>query len=366
MATSLNQAMAWCSEGDFVSVNKAIDGLDQDAMRAAQDHWNSVGKPINSLGVLEELVIQIAGLTGTAQVSLGKRAALPFCADNGVVEEGVSQSGPEVTSIVAANMARQVSSVCVMGGLAGVTCFPVDVGMVYDAEGVLDRKIARGTNNFTKGPAMSRQQACQALATGIERVHALAEDGYGIILSGEMGIGNTTSSSALAAVLLNREVEEVTGRGSGLSDEGLIRKIDAIKRAITLNEPNPADALDCLAKVGGFDIAGMAGAFIGGALFHVPIVIDGLISAIAALVAARLCPSCRCAMIASHSSYEPAAKAILEELGVRPIIFADLRLGEGTGAACLLPLLDMALAVYDGLSFDQIGVEQYDVEVAPR
>lgn len=360
------QIERWAKLGDFASVNDAIAPVDELARKSALDRWNSVGKPVGSLGVLEELVIQIAGLKGTAQIDLGKRAALPFCADNGVVEEGVSQAGPEVTSIVATNMAKGVSSVCVMGRLSGVVCCPVDVGMVYDAQGVLNRKIARGTNNFTKGPAMSREQACAALATGIECVHDLERQGYGIILSGEMGIGNTTTSSALAAVLLGLDVEEVTGRGSGLSDEGLARKIDAIRRAIDLNEPDTDDALDCLAKVGGFDIAAMAGAFIGGALFRVPVVIDGLISAIAALVAVRLCPACRCAMIASHSSYEPAAAMILDELGVHPIIFADLRLGEGTGAACLLPLLDMALAVYDGLSFDEIGVEQYDIEVAPR
>lgn len=364
--TSYEQIEQWAKAGDFASVNSVIAPLDEAAKKEALDHWNSVGKPVGSLGVLEDLVIQIAGLKGNAQVTIGKRAALPFCADNGVVEEGVSQSGPDVTSIVAANMAKQVSSVCVMGKLAGVVCHPVDVGMVYDAEGVLNRKIARGTNNFTKGPAMSHEQACQALAVGIERVYALSMEGYDIVLSGEMGIGNTTSSSALATVLLGKQVEEVTGRGSGLSNEGLVRKIDAIKRAIALNEPDPNDALDCLAKVGGFDIAAMAGAFIGGALFRVPVVIDGLISAIAALVAARICPASRCAMLASHSSFEPAAAAILDELGVRPIIFADLRLGEGTGAACLLPLIDMALTVYNGLSFDQIGVEQYDVEVAPQ
>ena len=357
---------AWAKAGDFARVNDAIAPLDENAKKEAVDHWNSVGKPVNSLGVLETLIVQIAGLKGTAKVDLGKRAALPLCADNGVVEEGVSQSGPEVTSIVAANMARGTSSVCVMGRLSGVVCHPVDVGMLYDAEGVLDRKIARGTNNFTKGPAMSREQACQALAVGIECVHDLASQGYGIILSGEMGIGNTTTSSALATVLLGKQVEDVTGRGAGLSDTGLACKIDAIKRAIALNEPDPNDALDCLAKVGGFDIAAMAGAFIGGALYRVPVVIDGLISAIAALVAARLCPASRCAMMASHSSFEPAAETVLDELGVRPIIFADLRLGEGTGAACLIPLLDMALTVYDGLSFDEIGVEQYDVEVAPQ
>lgn len=351
---------------DFAAVNDAIAPSDEKVEKEALDHWNSVGKPVGSLGVLEDLIIQIAGLTATAHITIGKRVALPFCADNGVVEEGVSQAGPEVTSIVAANMAKGASSVCVMGALAGVTCHPVDVGMVFDAEGVLDRKIARGTNNFTKGPAMSRAQACQALTVGIECVHALADEGYDIILSGEMGIGNTTTSSALASVLLNKPVEEVTGRGSGLSDEGMNCKIDAIKRAIALNQPDVSDPLDCLAKVGGFDIAAMAGAFIGGALFRVPVVIDGLISSIAALIAARLCPASRCAMMASHSSFEPAAAAILDELGVRPIIFADLRLGEGTGAACLLPLLDMALSVYNGLSFDEIGVEQYDVEVAPQ
>ena len=360
-APSLAAIKELVAAGDFAAINAAIPPISADARRAAQNHWNQVGKPIGSLGAFEDIIVQIAGITGSSRVSLEKRAAIPFCADNGVVEEGVTQTGQDVTAIVAQNMALGVSSVCRMGATAHVEVFPVDVGMVHDAADVPNRKVARGTANFTKGPAMTRAQALQAIFAGIEHVGTLAGDGYQIFVSGEMGIGNTTTSSAMATVLLGCEVEEVTGRGAGLSNAGLVRKIDAIKRGIARNAPDPADPLDILAKVGGFDIAAMVGSFIGAALFQVPIVMDGLISSVAALAAVRLVPACAGALIASHSSREPAAQAILTELGVQPLLYAGLCLGEGTGAVCMLPLLDMALAVYDGLSFDEIGVETYEV-----
>jgi nicotinate-nucleotide--dimethylbenzimidazole phosphoribosyltransferase len=263
---------------------------------------------------------------------------------------------------VAKNLTRKQTSVCRMAETAGCDVIPVDMGMNTrpDFSGLIDRRTADGTRNIAQGPAMSREQAVQAVEAGIELARGAAERGYKIILTGEMGIGNTTTSSALASVLLKLPPEVVTGRGSGLSDKSLSRKIAVIEQAIRVNKPEPGDALDILAKLGGFDIAGMAGIFIGGALCRLPVLIDGFISSVAALIASRLCPRAEIALLASHVSSEPAAAAALKALGLRPLITAELRLGEGTGGVAALPLLDLALAVYHGSSsFDDIGVTAY-------
>ena len=336
---------------------------DEKAMKAAVDHWNGIAKPIGSLGLLEDAVTQIAGLTGDPRVKLGKRAVLVFCADNGVVAEGVTQTGQEVTALVAGNMVKHDSSVCRMAAVAGAEVFPVDMGMIAPAEGVRDCHVLRGTGNIARGPAMTRAQAEQAVMTGIDLVGELKEKGYSVIATGEMGIGNTTTSSAMLAAFLGLPPAEVTGRGAGLSDEGLKRKIAAIESALRVNRPDPADGLDVLSKVGGLDLAGICGAFLGGAIHRVPVVIDGFISAVGALAALRIAPESRCAMLAAHVSAEPAARMVLDALGVKPLITAGLRLGEGTGAVAALPLLDMALAVYDGMvTFDNIGMKAYEVD----
>lgn len=207
---------------------------------------------------------------------------------------------------------------------------------------------------------MTREQAEAAILIGMELVREQKEAGYGLIATGEAGIGNTTSSSAMAAVLLNLPIEAVTGRGSGLSDEGLRRKQNAIGAGIAVNRPDPLDPIDVLSKVGGFDIAAMTGAFLGGALYHVPVIIDGLISSVAALCAARICPLVKEYLISSHMTAEPAGKMILAELELSPMLHGDLRLGEGTGAVALFPMLDMACAVYrNAASFAGIQVEAY-------
>jgi len=203
------------------------------------------------------------------------------------------------------------------------------------------------------------------LHTGINLVGELKEQGYQLLVSGEMGIGNTTTSSAMTAALLGLPVEEVTGRGAGLDDEGLKRKVAVIKRALEVNEPDANDALDVLSKLGGFDIAGLAGLFIGGAVHRVPVVIDGYISALSAYTASRLVPSCTQAMLASHMSAEPAARIIMEALGLTAPIQAGLRLGEGTGGICLVPLIDMALGLYNGITFDDSNIEAYDPDLSP-
>ena len=243
----------------------------------------------------------------------------------------------------------------------GTKVIPVDIGMAVDTKVATDLKVACGTANMTKGPAMTREQAVQALEAGIEMVRRLKEDGYGLLATGEMGIGNTTTSSAVASVLLNRPVEEMTGRGAGLSGDGLNRKIHAIKKAIEINQPNQEDAIDVLAKVGGFDIAGMAGMFLGGAAFGVPVVIDGFISCVAALIAQRICPQTGDYMIASHVSKEPAAHLLLEALGKEAVLHGEMCLGEGSGAVALFPFLDMGVAVYESMStFEDIHVDQYE------
>ena len=289
-----------------------IKPLDERAMEIAAKRWDSIAKPLHSLGKMEKLVIQIAGITGDPDIHIKKRALVPMCADNGVVEEGVTQTGQEVTAIVAENFLSGDTSACVMSRQCGTKVIPVDIGMTVDTRVSTDLKVACGTANMTKEPAMTREQAVQALETGIEMVRRLKEDGYGLLATGEMGIGNTTTSSAVASVLLNRPAEEMTGRGAGLSGDGLDRKIHAIKKAIAVNRPDPKDAIDVLAKVGGFDIAGMAGMFLGGAALGVPVVIDGFISCVAALIAQRICPQAGDYMIASHVSKEPAAHLILE------------------------------------------------------
>ena len=340
-----------------------IEPLDERVQKAARDKWNAVAKPIGSLGELELMVEKIAGLTGSIDVDVSKRAVVVLCADNGVVAQGVSQSESDITTVIAGSVARGISSVCRMAQAAGTHAVSVDMGMKTpsDVPGVIDLCVARGTGDISCGPAMTRDQALQALKAGADLVAQLKSQGYTILATGEMGIGNTTTSSAMAAAFLGLPVEEVTGRGAGLSDAGLTRKRAAIERALAVNEPDSDDALDVLAKLGGFDIAGLAGMFIGGALHRVPIVIDGFISALAAYTAARLCPACTCAMLGSHMSAEPAARMLLEGLGIDPVIRAGLRLGEGTGAVLLFPLLDAALALYNGTTFDDTGIEAYEV-----
>ena len=338
-----------------------IKPLDHNAMEIAQKRWDSIAKPLHSLGKLETLLIQIAGITGNAEVDLSRRGLIAMCADNGVVEEGVTQTGQEVTAIVAENFLKYDTSVGVMCKQNHAEIFPGDMGMVTDTKVRTDHKIAYGTQNMTKGPAMTREQAVKGLEAGIDMVRELNDKGYRILATGEMGIGNTTTSSAVASVLLKQPVEEMTGRGAGLTSEGLVRKINAIKKAIALNEPDPEDAIDVLAKVGGLDIAGMAGVFLGGAVYGIPVVMDGFISCVSALIAMRICPAARDYILASHVSNEPAAHLILENMGKEAIIHADMCLGEGTGAVALFPILDLAAAVYHSMStFDDIHVEQYE------
>ncbi|MEM1483782.1 nicotinate-nucleotide--dimethylbenzimidazole phosphoribosyltransferase [Oscillospiraceae bacterium PP1C4] len=335
---------------------------DKDAAAQAKRRWDSIAKPLNSLGLMEKAVIRIAGLTGSAQITLDKRCVVVMCADNGVVAEGVTQTGSDVTAIVTENFTKGETSVCTMARVARCDVIPVDLGVARDVSGtgLLKHKISRGTKNIAREPAMTKEQAIDAIEFGINLVAHLKADGYRMIATGEMGIGNTTTSSAVTSVLLNKAPEEVTGRGAGLSEEGLNRKIDAIERAIAVNHPDANDPIDVLSKVGGYDIAGLCGVFLGGAAFGVPVVIDGFISAVAALLAKRMCADSAACMLAAHRSKEPAGEMLLKALDLRPFITADMCLGEGTGAVAAIPLLDMACAVYNEMStFSEIQIEDY-------
>lgn len=335
---------------------------DEVARAEARRRWNDCAKPLGSLGLLETALEDIAALTGSADIRLDRRAVLVLCADNGVVTQGVTQSPSSVTGLVAKQLAARRTSVCRMAQAARCQVVPVDVGILdfQEMPGVLSRRIGNGTGDISQGPAMTRRQAEQALHTGMELVREQQALGVDLLATGEMGIGNTTTSSAVACVLLGRPAEEMTGRGAGLSDQGLQKKTAAIRRALEVNRPDPSDPLDILQKVGGFDIAAMCGVFLGGALYRVPVLIDGLISAVAALCALRLCPAAGKAMLASHVSAEPAGGLVLEALGKQPLITAGMRLGEGTGAVAAMPLLDLALAVYrESYTFEEGGIEAY-------
>ena len=267
------------TETELNALLAGITPANEAARAAAHAHWASLAKPLGGLGRLETMLEDAAALTGSAELDLSRRVVVVLCADNGVVAQGVSQTGQEVTRAVAENLAMRRTSVCQMARTAHCDVLPVDMGMAGEpVPGVRSCRIAAGTADFTQGPAMSRAEAVQAVGEGIALARELAEDGYRLIATGEMGIGNTTTSSAVAAVLLGQPVELMTGRGAGLSDEGLARKVDAICRGILCNEPDPEDTLDVLAKLGGFDIAGLCGVFLGGALAGVPVLADGFIS----------------------------------------------------------------------------------------
>lgn len=320
--------------------------------------WDGIAKPVNGLGQFEEIISRIGAITETTEVDISKRAVIVMCADNGVAEEGISHYGYEMTAVIAGELVKGTTSVSRMALRANTEVLPVNIGIHQKEEitGLIQRRVACGTKNFRQEPAMSEEEAIRAIEIGIEIVKECREKGYSILATGELGMGNTTTSSAMAAGLLGCRAEEVTGVGAGLSREAFIHKHEVIKEALEKYQFQKEETLRILKTVGGLDIAGLTGVFIGGALYHVPVVIDGVISAVAALTAERLVPGAKEYMIPSHLSKEPAAKWLLEELGLPPVIDASLALGEGTGAVLMFPLLDTVLSVYEGSStFDDIN-----------
>ena len=333
-----------------------IKPLDEAAMSAARARQTQLAKPPGSLGRLEELSVQLAGITGKVQSTIEKKHLLVFAADNGVVEEGVSSAPQSVTLQQTVNLTRAKTGASVLAKHFGCGITVCDVGVNADIaeKAVLNRKIAYGTKNIAHGPAMTREQAMTAIRTGMELAQSTDADVLGI---GEMGIGNTTTSSAVLAVLLNAEVEDVTGRGGGITDESFRKKKDVIRRAIAVNHPDRSDVVDVLAKVGGFDIAAMCGAFLGAAATQRPVVIDGFISAVAALCAVRLCSNVRGYLIPSHASYEIGYRLAMDAMALQPMLLLEMRLGEGSGCPLAFEILSAACAVMNHMAtFDQAGI----------
>ena len=335
----------------------SIQPLDEAAMAKARERQAQLAKPPGSLGRLEDLSVQLAGITGQVHNKIEKKHLLVFAADNGVVAEGVSSAPQSVTLMQAINLTRAktgASTLCKHFG-CGITVCDVGVNADIKEPKVLNRKIAYGTQNIVYGPAMSREQAVQAIMTGIELAQSTEADVIGI---GEMGIGNTTTSSAVLSVLLDADVDAVTGRGGGITDASFLKKKQVIKAAIAINQPDKNDVIDVLAKVGGFDIAAMCGAFLGCAATRRPVVIDGFISAVAALCAYKLCPNSVQYFIPSHASYEIGYKLAMDAMCLQPLFLLGMRLGEGSGCPLAFEVLNAACAIINDMAtFDQAGID---------
>lgn len=339
-----------------------IQPANEEIRKQVKANWDSVAKPLDSMGHFETFLSGIGGIQESLKPDLSKARILVMCADNGIVEEGISQSDQSITAICAVNIAAGRSCLGIMAAREGIEILATDVGVNTTQELALvcNRKVRPGTRNFRKEPAMTYEETVKAIQVGMDLVWESRQQGYGLVGTGEMGIGNTTTSSAIAASLLGKKAAEVTGRGAGLSDEGLLRKIRVIDEAISKYRLYEKEPLEVLRTVGGFDIAALTGVCIGGAFYHVPVVLDGFISMVAALTACRLFPETAEFLIPSHSSKEPAVCQIREELKLTPVIDAGMALGEGTGAVLMISLLKTANEVYEkSCSFDGAGIEQY-------
>ncbi len=346
-----------------------IQTPDQEIMRAVRAHWDSLSKPIDGLGDLEDVICRIGAIQKTALPRFEKRDVLVFCADNGITEEGVSQTDQSVTQQVARLMGCGKSTSNVLAEKNGATVHPVDIGINTDLEipGVLNKKVRKGTRNFLKEPAMTESEALLAIETGISLVEYYVNQGSDILLTGEMGIGNTTTTSALLCLLTGEVAESFTGRGAGLSDEGLFRKLQVVKAEIEKYRPalkklsQQEKAFTCLCSVGGLDIAAMCGVFLGGAIYGIPVLVDGVISAAAAYLAECFAPGCKEYMLASHAGREPGLRRVLQTISLKPLINCNMALGEGTGAILCLPLIDTALTLYrNGTTFTEGNIGAYE------
>ncbi|NLM51214.1 MAG: nicotinate-nucleotide--dimethylbenzimidazole phosphoribosyltransferase [Firmicutes bacterium] len=333
---------------------------DREVEKEAQNYLDSLTKPIGSLGVLEEIARKIAGITGEVKPKCPKKASILMAGDHGVVAEGVSAYPQEVTPQMVLNFLAGGAAMNVLSRHAGAELIVVDIGVAADLPDnpiLLKRKIAYGTANFTQGPAMTREQAVAALEVGIEVAEECIKKGVSLLGTGEMGIGNTTPSTAITAFYRQCDVKDVCGKGTGLKDDLLGQKIKAVEKAIAVNQPQRNDAIDVLAKLGGLEIAGMAGVMLAAAANRIPVLIDGFISSAAALIASHLHPHAVDYMLASHLSEEPGHAIALEMLGIKPFLRMNMRLGEGTGAALAMPIVDAALKIMHEMStFADAGV----------
>jgi len=325
-----------------------ISEIDPAVTKKAQERLDNLTKPLGSLGRLEELARQICGITGKEKPLLRNKVIFTLAADHGVTDEGVSAYPKEVTSQMVYNFLSGGAGINVLARHVGARVVIVDMGVSFDLKSgpkLVNKKINYGTKNMARGPAMTRAEAVESVSRGIELFEDEFRLGIDIIGTGEMGIGNTTSASAITACFTKKQVEEITGKGAGLNDEGLKNKIDIIKKSLVLNKPDPSDAIDVLSKVGGFEIGGLAGIILAASAKKVPVVIDGFISGAAALIAFQIEPKVKDYMIAGHCSVEKGHKIILEHIGLRPLLDLDLKLGEGTGAALAIGLADAAIKI---------------------
>jgi nicotinate-nucleotide--dimethylbenzimidazole phosphoribosyltransferase len=357
----------WCAAGTagglptrLEETCRRIMPVDADIAAQTQHLLDAKTKPRRSLGRLEDLACRVAAARHKALPPMPRKVIVVMGADHGVADEGVSAYPPEVTGQMLLNFARGGAAINVLGRQAGAHVVVVDMGareQISEFANLLSRRIGPGTRNFTRGPAMTRAEALQALEAGIEIAESLVKEGFDLIGLGDMGIGNTTSSSALVAALGGACPEEVTGRGTGIDDEGWGRKLSAIRRGLALHLGETRDTIDVLARLGGFEIAGLAGVVLGAAAEHVPIVLDGFITGTAGLIAARIAPPTASYMIASHRSVERGHRVVLEMLALKPLLDLRLRLGEGTGAALAMGLVDFSLRLlHEMATFEAAGI----------
>jgi nicotinate-nucleotide--dimethylbenzimidazole phosphoribosyltransferase len=340
-----------------------IGSLDQEAMSKAQQRLDSLIKPPGSLGVLEEVAVRLAGITGNHKPVIRKKTVVVMAGDHGVFEEGVSAAPQEVTYQMLPAFVHGVAGIGVLARHAGANLIVVDVGVAVpvDYPGVLRKKVKAGTGNIARGPAMTVEEAVQALEVGIETAWQEIDQGTDLLATGDMGIANTTPSTALLAVFGNLSVDEITGRGTLINDEVLNNKIKAIEAAIKVNKPDPADPVSVLAKVGGLEIAGLAGLILGAAARRVPVLVDGYISTAAALVASRICPLSKEYMLGSHLSGEKSHRYMLEVVGLKPMLHLDMRLGEGTGSALAMNIVEGSLRIlHEMASYEEAKVSDVD------
>ncbi len=346
------------------NIIEMIKPLDEEVMAQARARQNQLTKPQGSLGRLEDLSIQLAGIQGHARPQIRHKAIITMASDHGVVAEGVTLYPQEVTAQMVSNFLRGGAGINVIAHQIGARIIVVDMGIAAELEPdpqLLSRKVGRGTRNMCLGPAMTGEQALKAIETGIEIVTTEVAKGLDIVATGDMGIGNTSASSAICAVMTGKSVTEVTGRGTGIGDNQLEHKIKVIDKALALNRPDPEQPLDVLAKVGGFEIGGLTGVMLAAAAHHIPIVIDGFISGAAALIATALSPGLKDFLIAGHVSAEPGHRLLLSHLGLKPLLDLDMRLGEGTGAALAISLAEASVRILSEMAtFAEAGVSEAD------
>lgn len=351
----------------FLNVIENVTPTYEESKIKAKERLDSLAKPLGSLGKLEDIAIQLAGISGEVFNEIDRACIVVMCADNGVVDEGVSSCPKYITKTQTINFIKGVTGIGVLARHEKMDIRVVDIGIDGEISypGLVDKKIRNGTSNMAKGPAMTREEAIDAIEIGIEQIKDLVDKGYKLIGTGEMGIGNTSTSSAVLMALTGCNVNFAVGRGAGLTDEGLKNKRRVISKALEINQPDKNDAIDVLSKVGGFDIAGIVGCFLGAAYYRVPIIIDGFISAAAALIAYKLNPIVREYMIPSHNSLEPGFQYIMNELNLSPIFNLNMRLGEGTGCPLAYNIIKASSSVITNMAtFEEAEiVDDYLIDI---